>query len=108
LETSIELPFGASSSGTTIVPADWKGVQESFMALYFFDIDDGEEFIRDMFGVECASREDVRRNATRGLAEVVQDEIPDGNQRLFQVRVRNEEGQYIFEASLALCGRWID
>ena len=78
------------------------------MARYFFDIDDGEKSTRDMFGVECASREDVRRNATRGLAEVVKDEIPDGNQRLFQVRVRNEEGNYVFEASLALLSKWID
>jgi hypothetical protein len=78
------------------------------MALYFFDIDDGEEFTRDTLGVECASREDVRRQATGGLAEVVQAEIPNGNQRLFWVRVRNEEGQYVFEASLALWSKWID
>ena len=79
-----------------------------FMALYFFDIDDGEEFTRDMFGVECMSREDVSRQATGGLAEVAQEEIPDGNQRLFRVRVRNEEGQYVFEASLDLRSKWID
>jgi hypothetical protein len=78
------------------------------MARYFFDIDDGEEFTRDVLGVECASREDVRRNATGGLAEVAQDELPDGNQRLFQVRVRNEDGRYVFEASLALRSEWID
>ena len=78
------------------------------MALYFFDIDDGEEFTRDMFGVECASREDVHRQATGGLAEVARDEIPNGSQRLFWVRVRNEEGHYVFEAALALWSKWID
>ena len=78
------------------------------MALYFFDLDDGEEFTRDMFGVECASRDDVRRNATGGLADVARDKIADGNQRLFWVRVRNEEGRYVCEASLALWFKWID
>ena len=78
------------------------------MARYFFDIDDGEEFTRDMFGVECPSREDARRNAIGGLAEVAQDELPDGNQRLFKVRVRNEEGEYVFEASLALWAGWVN
>ena len=78
------------------------------MARYFFDIDDGDQVTWDTDGVECSSREEIRRRATGVLPEVARDELPDGDFRQFWVKVRNEQGQYVFEASLVLRAGWID
>ena len=78
------------------------------MARYFFDTFDGEQEYRDSDGMECDSRETVRREATSSLPDLARELLPDGSERCMKVRVRDEGGRFVFEASLTYCDRWLD
>jgi hypothetical protein len=73
---------------------------------YFFDVDDDKEGVRDEIGVEC-SRDELRAQAIAVLPDLVRDTLPDGDRRIFKVRVRDEDGHYVFEASLEFEARWL-
>jgi hypothetical protein len=47
------------------------------MTRFFFDFQDGSEFTPDNQGVELASLHEARAEATRALAEVAKDLLPD-------------------------------
>ena len=72
------------------------------MPRYFFDIHDGEDLTVDQIGLQCASEKDVRNEAIKALPDIAKDELPDGPERCFWVKVRDETGNYIFTASLEL------
>lgn len=74
---------------------------------YFFDIDDGYESMRDEIGYECA-REEVREQAIAVLPDIARDHLPNGDHQSMTVRVRDEAGRYLFEASLEFKARWVD
>ncbi|MEO9338672.1 hypothetical protein ABFT80_14630 [Mesorhizobium sp. SB112] len=69
---------------------------------YYFDIHDGEEYTDDATGMECASLDDMRREAIAVLPSIAVEKLPDGNDRLFWVKVRDANGRFIFQASLQL------
>lgn len=77
------------------------------MALYYFDTSDGEVETVDQNGIQCESLRQVEQHAVRALPEIARDELPNGPTRTFWVRVRDAEGQAIFEASLAFTSRWL-
>jgi hypothetical protein len=77
------------------------------MPRYFFDLHDGEYFTQDNTGLLCSSLADVSDQAVSVLPDIARDELPDGPARTFWVRVRHEDGRYIFRASLALVSAWI-
>lgn len=76
------------------------------MPRYFFDITDAGVFTRDEFGDDCEDDKDARDQAVSLLPEIARAEFPAGDQHEFVAAVRNEAGQVVYEASLALNGRW--
>ena len=71
----------------------------------FFDTFDGLTEVRDEIGLEI-EKEYVEQEAFEVLPELARD-FHNGNPRLVWVRVRNERGECIYEASLALHTRWV-
>jgi hypothetical protein len=57
---------------------------------YFFDTYNGNLFLPDEEGIELENLEVAKAMASRGLADMAGDELPDGDQRSFVVRVRDE------------------
>lgn len=49
----------------------------------------------------------TRRQAIRTLAEIVNDTLPDGDNRDFTVKIANEAGVPIFEALMSFRSGWI-
>lgn len=78
------------------------------MPLYFFDVQDQDEFSRDDVGVECSSPEVVRRIAIEALPDIAKSVLPDGDHHVITVTVRDESGKSVFEASLTLKAGWLD
>ncbi len=75
---------------------------------YFFDIDDGKESTRDEIGYDC-SRDELRRHAVAVLPDLAKDQlVADGDRRRMTVRVRDEGGEYVFQATLDFESRWLD
>ncbi len=78
------------------------------MERFYFDIHDGERFTPDEDGSVCESRKAMRDIAIKTLPDMARDELPDGNQRAFTVKVRDESGRYVFQATLSLMAEWLD
>jgi hypothetical protein len=77
------------------------------MPRYFFDTYDGNHASLDEEGVECGSRQQIQDCAIDALPDIARDELPDGLEQLFWVKVRDESGRLVFEASLTLTSRWL-
>ena len=72
------------------------------MPRYYFDFHDGEHFTCDDEGVECMDFKAAQHAAIAVLPNIAWDELPDGNRRDFTVKVRDESGRSLFQASLSL------
>ena len=72
------------------------------MPRYFFDTYNGNRFVPDDAGVELENVEAAKAMASRGLADMAEDDLPDGDQRSFVVRVRDEAGEVLLQAALSL------
>jgi hypothetical protein len=88
-------------------------MERGFRMRYFFDIDkfdidDGSFSTRDDEGIEFSSSSQVREAAIQALPELVRDEWPSRDRRVFTVKVRTPDGRYIFHASLTLVADWLD
>ncbi|MCL7999826.1 hypothetical protein M8994_16425 [Brucella sp. 21LCYQ03] len=66
----------------------------------FFDTFDGLTEVRDVIGLEI-EQENLEQVAFEVLPELARD-FSNGTPQLVWVRVRNEAGEAIYEASLAL------
>ena len=70
---------------------------------YFFDTDDGDGFLWDDEGQDLDGIEEVRLQAQSSLADIARDVLPgDGMHRTMVVRVRDESGDVVLNASLVL------
>jgi len=78
------------------------------MPRYYFDIHDGERLTQGDDGQEFASREEMRDAAIRALPDIARDELPNSDVHVFSVRVRDEDGAYVFEATMVLRSGWVD
>lgn len=77
---------------------------ESPVPRYFFDIHDGT-FLLDEVGVECADFDAVRREAKRVLPEIAREILPaDGDHHTMTVRVRDDQYDTVYTATLAFNG----
>ena len=72
------------------------------MPRYFFDIADGDNSGHDDEGLNFSDLKAARAGALRALGEIARDELPDGDRRDFRVSIRDEAGQILLEATLAL------
>ncbi|MBB4427824.1 hypothetical protein GGD66_006407 [Bradyrhizobium sp. CIR48] len=62
------------------------------MPRYYFDTSDNENFVFDDVGVEIASFEDVKREASRAMADFAKDVLPGSEVRNLAVEVRDDAG----------------
>jgi hypothetical protein len=77
------------------------------MPSYFFDVEDNGELNIDNVGIELANEQAARNEAIRSLPAMAREELPDGPQHTFWVKVRDDAGEYIFQASLELKTTWL-
>ncbi|UVK49416.1 hypothetical protein BPNPMPFG_008383 (plasmid) [Mesorhizobium sp. AR07] len=77
------------------------------MPRYFFDIYDGAETTVDETGVVCNALSEVSDHAVDVLPDIARDELPDGPNRIFWVKVRGEDGEHVYRATLALSSAWL-
>ncbi len=77
------------------------------MSVYYFDIHDGSRSSTDIEGCELSERASVEAEAVRILPAVVLHERQDAGDRDLHVRVRDEQGDYVFQATLTLRSGWI-
>ncbi|WP_336492269.1 DUF6894 family protein [Methylobacterium nigriterrae] len=74
------------------------------MPRYFFDFHHGK-WTHDRVGSEWATIEDAYREAKRLLPAIARDEVPDdGQQTIYTVLVKDEDGQPVYTATLTFSG----
>ena len=77
------------------------------MALYFFDIFDGEMRL-DREGSVCSSPEAVCQEAMHALPAFAKDRVPaDGDKQEYTVLVRDENNVTVYTATLTLPEMWL-
>ncbi|QQO12562.1 hypothetical protein JJB99_24230 [Bradyrhizobium diazoefficiens] len=62
------------------------------MPRYYFDTSDSEKLVSDDVGVEIASFEDVKREASRAIADLAKDVLPGSEVRTLAIQVRDAVG----------------
>ena len=77
------------------------------MPRYFFDTAENNNETVDDMGTVLPDLKSARDEAIRALPTIAAEELPDGPQHSFWVRVRDESGTYIFQASLELKSEWL-
>ncbi|MFI0848675.1 DUF6894 family protein [Mesorhizobium sp. IMUNJ 23232] len=77
------------------------------MPRYYFDVFDGDAVTRDEVGIDLEHEDMAADHAVAALPEIANDELPDGMQRDFWVKVRPESGNYFFTADLKFKADWL-
>jgi hypothetical protein len=72
------------------------------MPRFFFDTYDSASLILDDEGLELKDLEVVKREAQAALAHMARDGLPDEDERVFIISVRDEAGQVVLRAALSL------
>jgi hypothetical protein len=72
------------------------------MYRYFFDTDDGDDFVTDDEGQVLKDLASARTEALEALASIAKDALPKGNRNAMMVSVRDEAGEVLFKATLSL------
>jgi hypothetical protein len=72
------------------------------MPRFYFDVADGSESDRDDDGLEFPTLDAARKAALETLGDIARDELPDGDRRDFSISIRDESGQALLKATLAL------
>jgi hypothetical protein len=75
---------------------------------YFVDTTDGLQACVDRDGFIASDDRAARAAALAGLADMVGDSVPDGDDMRFVVRLRNSEGDFLYNAIFTLKGEWSD
>jgi two-component system, response regulator PdtaR len=78
------------------------------MPRYFSDLDNGKTKYVDIIGTEWADVRMASREAMGFLASVFKDALPETNDGVFVVSVRNEAGLTIFTTTLTFQSDWLD
>ncbi len=72
------------------------------MPRFFFDTYDGDFFAPDNEGLDLEGIEAAKLQAQKALPDMARDKLPDGDQRVFKVSVRDEAGQVVLRVTLSL------
>jgi hypothetical protein len=72
------------------------------MGRFFFDFIDGDALFVDSEGTDLIDESHVELEATRTLAEIALDRLPEYGPRRLALTVRDEGGRQIMTASLTL------
>ena len=76
------------------------------MPRFFFDVSDGDTFVRDEVGLELRDLDQVRTEAIDALPDIAREALPDGDETLFAVEARDEGGRVVFRATLNFKAEW--
>jgi hypothetical protein len=76
------------------------------MPRFFFDTYDGDFFAPDNEGQDLEGIEAAKLQAQEALPDMASDKLPDGDQRVFIVSVRDEAGQVVVRVSLTLIAEY--
>jgi len=74
----------------------------SGVARYYFDVTDDAGSFSDETGIDYATLEGAKAEASRALAEIARDRVPGPDRLLFVVSVRDERKQPLFEVRLTI------
>ena len=77
------------------------------MPKFFFDVLDGG-LTTDEVGTDLPDFSAARDQAVAVLPNIARDELPDGDERVFQVTIRDGGGKPMFKATLSLCCRMLE
>ncbi len=72
------------------------------MPRFFFDVLDGRKATYDDAGMEFAALEAARKEAQRTIGEIVKDSMPDGDEHVVVIRVREESGKTLLMVSTVM------
>ncbi|MBZ9695215.1 hypothetical protein LB524_17745 [Mesorhizobium sp. ESP6-5] len=78
------------------------------MPRYFLDLYNGDGLTVDDHGQVFDSRERLRREAILILPDIIRDEMIENDRTAITVKVRDESGRHVFEASLVISSSWCD
>lgn len=78
--------------------------REHVMTRYYFDIHDHKGFHRDSDGIECDDAEDARKQAQTILADIIREQVPNGDIHEITGQVRDHAGLIVYKAQLRLQG----
>lgn len=78
------------------------------MPRYYLDLYHRDGLTADEEGQVFETRARLRREAIRILPDVLRDEMFEGDRTEITIKVRDENGCHIFEASLTLNSGWSD
>jgi hypothetical protein len=70
------------------------------MSRYYFDVRDGDRFIRDDEGLEFVGIEQAREQAALALADMAKDIMPNGLAREMAIEVRDEAKEPLLQTIL--------
>ena len=76
------------------------------MPRFFFDTYDGDFFAPDNEGQDLEGIKAAKLQAQEALPDMASDKLPDGDQRVFIVSVRDEAGQVVVRVSLTLIAEY--
>jgi len=76
------------------------------MALFYFHTHDGKRYYPDVVGFELADERAARAAALRAVTEMAWDTPLEEDQHEFSVKVKNANGDLIYEATFKLAGEW--
>lgn len=74
------------------------------MARYFFDVVDGTHIDRDDQGLQLADLAGARVAAMDAIGDITREILPDGSRCHVVVKVRDEEGSYVYECTVDFQG----
>ncbi|MBL0408263.1 hypothetical protein JKG68_30750 [Microvirga aerilata] len=72
------------------------------MPRFFFDTYDGDSLVTDDEGLELGDLEAAKIEAQTTLPHMARDKLPDADQRVFMVSVRDEAGQVVMRLALTM------
>ena len=72
------------------------------MPHFYFDVTDRAGSFIDETGIDYASLQDAKVEASRALAEIARDGLPGPDRLLFIVAVRDERKEPLFEVRLTI------
>jgi hypothetical protein len=72
------------------------------MPLFYFDVREGVRFAEDDTGLEFPDLDAAEREAAEAAASIGRDLLPKGTARSITVEVRNQHGQRVVTATVAL------
>lgn len=78
------------------------------MNRYYFDLDNGDGQTLDREGLEFPSRERASKEASRIVADLARDEIPETEKGTICLTIRNSKGTPIAKTTLTFATEWLD